>query len=153
MVASPGMPDTIVTPINNPIKNMGGILIKPDQLEKWRLESKKAKTLLKMTPYNPKEAEIINNTAKVQKVKVISGMGLGLSLAISLRRYFPESRITNDKNLYFGALICVLLPSYVISVIYTNREVISQLQSIYDNHKILVQIKQSKENPNSNINS
>lgn len=128
---------------------MGGILIKPDQLEKWRLESKKAKTLLTMTPFNSKEAEMIEKAAKEQRIKIYCGIGLGFSFGLSLKRYFPESIITTDKMLYFMAMLSVLLPGYVISTIYTNREVISQLNGIYENHKILLQLRQERENSNS----
>jgi hypothetical protein len=57
-------------------------------------------------------------------VKVYSMVAIGFTFALSLRRYFPDTVITNNKIVYSAVSLGVMMPMYAMAKISTNKEVI-----------------------------
>jgi hypothetical protein len=116
---------------------MGNILISQQTMERWKQESITADNLLNMTPYNIQEESVINSVKMEQRMKMFISLLLGISFSVSLRRYFPNTTLTENNGIYILSCISIVLPCLTICSIHTNQEVISKLTVIRNNHKIL----------------
>ena len=63
----------------------------------------------------------------MSKVRTWGLVGIGVSFAFSIQRYFPDTIITSNKLVYAMVVGAILLPAYGIGKSVTNREVIEML--------------------------
>mmetsp|Transcript_16106 Transcript_16106/g.23305 ORF Transcript_16106/g.23305 Transcript_16106/m.23305 type:complete len:123 (+) Transcript_16106:769-1137(+) len=116
---------------------MGNILVSQATLEKLKREDEKAQNLLSITPINSKERELIDQANTERKFKVYGSVVLAISFAASIKRYFPNTLITENPKLYGLATISIVLPLYSIMKMVTNREVVRKLEVIRENHALM----------------
>lgn len=112
-------------------------MISQNTLNTWKKESKTAMNLMKMEGYTAQEEAMIKSAKKEQLFKLIMALILGVSFSASLRRYFPGTLLTESPSIYAATCISIIVPTYTMAHIYTNKEVISKLIVIRENHKIL----------------
>jgi len=116
---------------------MGNILVSQATLEKLKREDEKAQNLLSITPINDKERELIKQANTERKFKVYGSVVLAISFAASIKRYFPNTLITESPRLYGLTTISIVLPLYSIMKIVTNREIVRKLEVIRENHALM----------------
>ena len=63
----------------------------------------------------------------MSKVRTGSLLGIGVSFAFSIQRYFPDTVITSNKLVYAMVVAGIMLPAYGIGKSVTNREIIEML--------------------------
>jgi hypothetical protein len=54
-------------------------------------------------------------------------LAIGFTFAVSLRRYFPGTRVTSSVPLFLAASFGLMTPMYAVGRITTNKEVIEEL--------------------------
>ena len=116
---------------------MGNILISNEQIERWKRENDRAEQLSQMQSLNTQEEQMIASVLRERTVKVCAVVALTFSYGLSLKRYFPDSVITRQTPMFVLTTLSIMLPSYAVARIYTNREIIAKLELIEENHKLI----------------
>ncbi|CAG9331257.1 unnamed protein product [Blepharisma stoltei] len=116
---------------------MGNVIIPQSYQDTWREEYKRADQLLRMTPYNEQEKDLIYKTRKDQYYKEWGFCLLGVALGFSLKRYFPAAQVIDSAPLFSLTMAAIIMPLYIYARIMTNRDVIESLEMIEENHEIL----------------
>ena len=114
---------------------MGNIIVPPSLERRLRQEHELARSLLQLEALDDQEKELIERTAWDQGIKLGMSLGVGLSFALSLKRYFPEAFFTNSTGMYVGTTLAIILPCFCLANMYTNREVIHQLGHLEELHR------------------
>lgn len=106
-------------------------------MEQWRRESEHAEFLLEMAPFNDREREMISKVSHDQNFKITAMLVLGFTFGLSLKRYFPGMLLTENNRLFVLTTLAIMAPCYALGKLHTNREVITRLSILEENHQIL----------------
>lgn len=116
---------------------MGNIIIPRSYTDQWLRESREAKKLLALTPYNQQEQLLIEAAKREGAFKNLLGFLLGVSFCASLKRYFPETIVTQNNFIYGMACASVMVPVMTVVGISCNKDVVERLKILKTNHDIL----------------
>lgn len=116
---------------------MGNIIVSQSKIAQWRKESKQATDLLRLEGINPQEEQVINSVRREARLKFFLVVFLSATFSASIHRYFPETIITQNKMIYGLSCASIIVPIFTITSIQSNREIVSKLIQIKNNHDIL----------------
>jgi uncharacterized membrane protein YjjP (DUF1212 family) len=116
---------------------MGNIVISKERISKWREESRRADTLLKLDYINKQEEQLINSVKRETRFKYIMVLLLSATFCASLKRYFPETILTSNNFIFASSCVGIILPTSTLTSMFINQDIINKLSVIEKNHKIL----------------
>jgi hypothetical protein len=116
---------------------MGNLIIPKYYRDLWLKESREASNLLKITPINEQENQLIEAVKKDAAIMNLMGLLLGGTFSASLKRYFPEAYLTQNKFAYGITCLSIIVPIMTVVGIQCNHDVVERLKVIKMNHEIL----------------